>query len=111
MNVAKTAKSMRAEAMELYKAAPKAMQAYQGLMGAASKGGALTSRTKELMAMAITVHAQCKGRIVFHVPAALKHGATRDEIAETTALAIEMGGGPATVNGGKALATFDELKG
>jgi hypothetical protein len=32
-------------------------------------------------------------------------------VAETIAVSIEMGGGPSTVYGAKALAAFDELKG
>jgi alkylhydroperoxidase/carboxymuconolactone decarboxylase family protein YurZ len=39
----------------------------------------------------------------------IKLRATRKEIEETIAVALFMGGGPATVYGGKALEAFDEL--
>ena len=38
-----------------------------------------------------------------------QHGATREEIAETVALAVYMGGGPAAVYGGDALRAYDQF--
>jgi alkylhydroperoxidase/carboxymuconolactone decarboxylase family protein YurZ len=38
-----------------------------------------------------------------------QHGATREEVAETVALAIYMGGGPAAVYGGDALRAYDQF--
>jgi AhpD family alkylhydroperoxidase len=102
---------IRTEAAALYKAAPDVMAAFQGLMKSASKDGALPAKTKELMALAIAIAMRCEGCIVFHVQNAMRHGASRGELAETIGVAVEMGGGPATVYGGKALAAFDELSG
>ena len=107
MNVDAVAEEARSNAQTLYKAAPDTMAAFQGLMKAASKDGALPAKTKELMAVAISIAVRCEGCIVFHVQNAIRHKATREELAETIAVAIEMGGGPATVYGGKALAVFD----
>jgi AhpD family alkylhydroperoxidase len=103
------AKEVDARAVNLFKAAPGPMRAYRGLMEEATKDGALDSRTKELMALAIAIAAPCEGCIVYHVRAAKKKGATREQVAETIAVAIEMGGGPATVYGGEALAAYDAL--
>lgn len=87
------------------------MQAFQGIMKAVAKDGALSSKIKELMALAIAISGRCEGCIVFHVQNAIRHGASREEVVDTISVAIEMGGGPSTVYGGKALAAFDELKG
>jgi AhpD family alkylhydroperoxidase len=103
------AKEVDARAVNLFKAASGAMRAYRGLMEEAIKDGALDSRTKELMALAIAIAARCEGCVVYHVRAAKKKGATREQVAETIAVAIEMGGGPATVYGAEALAAFDAL--
>jgi AhpD family alkylhydroperoxidase len=103
------AQEARTEATALYKAVPETMAAFQGLMKAASKDGVLSAKTKELMALAIGIAMRCEGCIVFHVQNAIRHGASRQEVAETIAVAVEMGGGPATVYGGKALGAFDEL--
>lgn len=97
------------QSMSLYKAAPETMRAFQGVMRTAGKDGALSAKTKELMALAIGIGARCEGCVVFHVHNAIKHGATREEVVETIAVSIEMGGGPATVYGAKALGAFDEL--
>jgi AhpD family alkylhydroperoxidase len=101
---------VRKQGLALYKAAPETMQAFQGVMKAVGKDGALPAKIKELMALAIAVNARCEGCIVFHVQNAIKHGATREEVVETIMVSVEMGGGPATVYGGKALAAFDEMK-
>ena len=42
--------------------------------------------------------------IAYHTKMAHQHGATREEVAETVALAIYMGGGPAAVYGGDGCA-------
>jgi len=40
-----------------------------------------------------------------------RHGATRQEVFETVALAIYMGGGPASVYGVDALRAYDQFSG
>jgi AhpD family alkylhydroperoxidase len=87
------------------------MLGFQSVMMAVAKDGTLSVKTKELIAVAISISVKCEGCIVFHVQNAIKHGATREELTEMIAVSIEMGGGPATVYGGKALAVFDELSG
>ena len=71
------------------------MQAWRGLNQAAFKGGVLDAKTKELIATAIGLSVQCKYCIVHHVHAALKAGATREELTEAAYTAIGMNGGPA----------------
>jgi AhpD family alkylhydroperoxidase len=96
-------------AVNLFKAASGQMRAFRGLMDEATKDGALDGKTKELMAVCIAIATHCEDCIVYHVRAALKHGATREELAETIGVAIEMGGGPAAVYGGEALAAYDQF--
>jgi AhpD family alkylhydroperoxidase len=80
-------------------------------MKAASKDGVLTGKVKELMAVAISIAIHCEGCTIFHVQGAIRHSATRQELAETITVAVGMAGGPATVYGANALALFDELSG
>ncbi|MGY4155623.1 AhpD family alkylhydroperoxidase [Bradyrhizobium sp. USDA 4461] len=110
MDAKKLSEELRDQATTLYKAAPQVMQAFQSVMLAANKNGVLPAKIKELMAVAISISVKCEGCIVFHVQSAIKHGATREELVEAIAVSVEMGGGPATVYAGKALAAFDELK-
>ncbi|MFB9268502.1 carboxymuconolactone decarboxylase family protein [Bradyrhizobium erythrophlei] len=100
---------VRGNAAQLFKAAPEPMKAFQSLVTATSKDGALSVRHKEPIALAIAIATRCEGCIVHHVDAARRHGATREEVAETIGVAVEMGGGPATVYGATALAAFDEF--
>lgn len=109
MDYEQLANKTRKEALELYKAIPEVMRSFKGVTSAVCKHGALSIKTKELMALAIAISSRCEGCLVFHIQSAIKHGANRNEIAETIAVSVEMGGGPSTVYGAKALAVFDEL--
>ena len=95
--------------VNLIKAQPNTMRAFRQLAAEAGKDGALDARTKELMALAIGIAVRCEGCIVHHVKQSIRHGATREQVAETIGVAVEMGGGPSTVYGAQALAAFDQL--
>jgi AhpD family alkylhydroperoxidase len=101
---------LKRDAANLFKAAPEPMKAFHSLMIASSKDGVLSSRYKELMALAIAIATRCEGCIIHHVEAASRHGSQREEIVETICVAVEMGGGPASVYGAMALAAYDEGK-
>ena len=98
-----------ARAANLFKAAPDTMSAYRGLMEASSKEGALDAKTKELVALAIGIALRCDGCIVYHARAAQRHGANREEVADTISVAVELGGGPSAVYGAEPLAAFDQF--
>ena len=55
------------------------------------------------------VAARCDGCIAAHVNAALKAGASREEIGETLIVAVSMGGGPSLVYATRALEAVEEL--
>lgn len=89
---------------------PDAAPAFASLARAAIAPGALDSKTKELIALAIGITARCDGCLAFHAKAAKKHGATRQEVVETIQVALYMGGGPSMIYGAEALAAFDALE-
>ena len=91
--------------------APESMKAFGALSLAATAKKALDPKTKELMALAIGIAVHCDGCVAYHTRAAYKHSATREEVAETVALALYMGGGPAAVYGADALRAYDEFAG
>jgi AhpD family alkylhydroperoxidase len=91
--------------------APDAMKAFASLASAATAANAIDTKTKELMALAIGIAVHCDGCVAYHTKMAKQHGATRQEVVETVALAIYMGGGPAAVYGGDAVRAFDEFSG
>ncbi len=54
---------------------------------------ALNKKTKELMALSISIVTKCEPCMEWHLDQALQSGATDEEIFETIDVAIEMGGG------------------
>lgn len=76
---------------------------------AAFADGALTTKTKELMALAIAIHDHCDGCIASHARGAARHGASPQEVAETIGVTIQMGGGPSTIYGPRAWAAYTEF--
>ena len=93
------------------KAHPDAAASFSAMHKATLAEGALSTKEKELVALAIGVNARCTDCIGFHVQGAAKAGATREEIAETIGVCMMMGGGPAYMYGAKALAAFDAFAG
>ena len=85
------------------------MRSFVKLAGAATVDGAMPGKTKELIAVAISIVQGCEACIAYHTQAAIKAGAGRDECLVAIGVAIEMGGGPATVYGARAIEAFDAL--
>lgn len=84
---------------------------FEELEATALKSGALDRKHKELIALGISVCESCYGCIEYHVGAALECGATREEIVETTAVSVCMGGGPSTWPARFVFNVLDELEG
>ncbi len=72
--------------------------------------GALSTKMKELIALAISISTECEGCISFHVHDALRSGATRHEVLETIGVAILMGGGPSMIYGAEAMDALDQFE-
>jgi AhpD family alkylhydroperoxidase len=93
----------------LRQGAPDAMKAFASLSMAATASNAIDTKTKELMALAIGIAVHCDGCVAYHTKMAHQHGASRQEVLETVALAVYMGGGPAAVYGGDAVKAYDQF--
>jgi AhpD family alkylhydroperoxidase len=82
---------------EIATLSPDTVRGYQTLSGAAKKNGRLDAKTTELIALAVSVTTRCDGCITVHTDAALKAGATREEIADALAVAVALNAGAAMV--------------
>jgi AhpD family alkylhydroperoxidase len=100
---------LRTPTRELRRAAPEAWAGFAKLHDGALAEGELTTRTKELIALAIAVVKQCDGCIAAHARAAAARGATPGEVAEALSVALLMDGGTATVYGPRAWAAYQEF--
>lgn len=86
-----------------------AMQGFSQLAKAAMAEGAVSEKHKELMAVAIGVTQHCSGCIGFHVKALHRLGCSREELEETLAVCVYMGGGPALMYAAEAIKAWDSL--
>jgi AhpD family alkylhydroperoxidase len=91
--------------------APEAMKAFAAIAQSALAPKALDRKTKELIAVGISVAARCDDCIGFHVKAAVEQGATLEEINETLAMAIYMGAGPSVMYATHALDAYAQFTG
>ena len=94
-------------AIALRKAHPKVMEAFAALGAATYGAGALDAKTKELIAIAISISVRCDGCVAAHSRSAVQKGISREELVEAIGVAIHMGGGPSMVYGAEVLRAFD----
>jgi AhpD family alkylhydroperoxidase len=97
-------------ALKLNKEIPGPMSGFSSLHKAALADGALSRKSKELIALGIAIAACCDGCIAYHVHDSIKAGASHQEIMEAIAVAILMGGGPAMVYGCEGLAALEQFE-
>ena len=71
---------------------PDFMDAEQAVTGEAYKAGALSTRTKRLMSLAVALAAGCTNCILSQANSAIDEGATTEEILETCTVAVSMRG-------------------
>tara|TARA_R110002072_G_scaffold217551_1_gene375282 strand:- start:112 stop:447 length:336 start_codon:yes stop_codon:yes gene_type:complete len=93
----------------LIKAVNAPMKGFGQLSAAVKAGAALSAKEKEYIALGISVAQGCDDCAAFHADVLRNLGATRDEVSDVLAMAIQMGGGPAVMNAGRALEIWDEL--
>jgi AhpD family alkylhydroperoxidase len=87
----------------------KVYKAFLEMEKAAFLDGALPKKTKELIAIGISVSTHCESCMQWHIEQAAQAGASLKEVLEAVEVGIEMGGGPATVSARFALEVMAEV--
>jgi AhpD family alkylhydroperoxidase len=82
---------------EFGKLSPGTVKGYAGLSTAGQASNLLGPKMRELIALAVAVTVRCDGCIAVHTEAALKAGASREEIAEALGVAVAVNAGAAVV--------------
>ena len=82
---------------EVGQLSPDTVKGYMELGSAGQKKDLLGAKTRELIALAVAVTSRCDGCIAVHTDAAIRHGATKEEIAEALGVAIAVNAGAALV--------------
>ncbi len=103
-------KATRAHAERRHALAPQADDAFKAFSKAVFADGALDTRTKQLIAVAVAHVTQCPWCIEGHVKAARREGASAEQIMEAIWVAAEMRAGAAFAHSTKTLDLLsDEL--
>ena len=90
--------------------APEVEEAFRAFSKKAFADGALPSKRKELIAVAVAHTTQCAYCISGHTTLALRKGATEQEIMEAIWVAAEMRAGGAYAHSNIALAVMNEVR-
>ncbi len=101
--------AMRGRLRSLNQTIPDTTKGFGALTKTVHETGVLDGKTKEFVALAISVADRCDPCIGFHVEALIKAGASRDEVADVLTVCIQMGGGPSLMYAAKALEAYDQL--
>jgi AhpD family alkylhydroperoxidase len=100
-------KPSRAPAEKRRTLAPETEKAFQAFSRQVFADGALTAKTKQLIAVAVAHVTQCPYCISDHTKAALRHGATQQELMEAIWVAAEMRAGGAYAHSILALTAME----
>jgi AhpD family alkylhydroperoxidase len=88
--------------------APETQAAFDAFSRKVFADGALSAKMKQVVAVAVAHVTQCPYCIKGHTKAALRSGATREELMEAIWVAAEMRAGGAYAHSTLAIATFEE---
>jgi AhpD family alkylhydroperoxidase len=102
-------KSLEERLAQLGKEIPGPMTVFARLHKKSVEEGALSSKVKEMMALAISIVVGCEGCIAYHVHDAVAAGATRQELLETIGMGILMGEGPGSIYAAHALEAVEQF--
>jgi AhpD family alkylhydroperoxidase len=98
---------MNAAVREISTANPDIVRAYVGFSAANAKSTHLDAKTRELIALGVAVSLRCDGCINAHTDAALKAGASKEEIIDALGVAIMVNAGAALVYSARTIDAYD----
>jgi AhpD family alkylhydroperoxidase len=101
---------LQSSLVKLGKELPGAIGSFARLHRDSMGQGSIAAKTKELMALAISIAIRCEDCIAYHVHDALHAGATHQEVIETIGVAVMMGGGPASMYGCHAYEALQQFE-
>jgi AhpD family alkylhydroperoxidase len=102
-------KTISANSLKLRKGIPDTMAGFGALAKNATADGALSKKTKEMIALAIGIATRCDGCIGYHAEALVRLGCSRDEYNEVLGMAVYMGGGPSLMYAADAIAAYEQF--
>lgn len=94
----------------LGKGNPELLQGYVALGKGASTKNVLGPKVRELIALAVAATTRCDTCIAVHAAEAVKQGASREEVLEALAVAVDLNAGAALVYSSRILDAYDQFK-
>ena len=94
---------------KFFEAMPDVLKAIGAHANEAYKDGAIDTKTKRLMAMAIALGAGCRNCVLGQAMYALDQGATKEEFLETLAVVTSMRGTTGVAESLRVIQLLDEL--
>ena len=88
----------RKKAHSFYSKKSKVYQSFVDIEQNTYKGGILSKKQKELIAIGISIAIDCESCMEWHIKQALDDGSSEEEIIESIEVGIEMSGGPGTAS-------------
>ena len=85
---------------------PDTVNGYRTLSDAGKKTNHLDEKTRQLISLAVAVTTRCDGCITVHTGAAIKAGATKEEISEALGVAVALNAGAALVYSARVMDAF-----
>lgn len=86
---------------------PDTVKGYSSLSAARAKTNHLDAKIRELISLAVAVSLRCDRCITVHTDAAIKQGASREEIAETLGVAVSVNAGAALVYSARVMDAYE----
>jgi AhpD family alkylhydroperoxidase len=77
------------------------------LSAAGAKTNHLDAKIRELIALAVAITLRCDGCITVHTDAAIKQGASREEIADALGVAVSVNAGAALVYSARVIGAYE----
>ena len=82
------------------------VKGYRALSDAGNQANLLGPKVRELIALAVAVTRQCDGCITVHTDAAIRQGATLEEIIEALGVAVAVNAGAALIYSARVVDAF-----
>ena len=92
---------------EIARLSPETVKGYSALSAAGAKTNHLDAKIRELIALAVAVSLRCDGCITVHTDAAIRQGASREEIVEALGVAVSVNAGAALVYSARVMDAYE----
>ena len=107
MDCAQYRQQINAALKEMSEVNPGAMKAYAAMHHANAASSRLDARTRELIALAVSLTLRCDGCINAHTDADIKAGASKEDIVDAFGVAMMVNAGAAMVYSARTIDAFD----